>query len=109
MTKLQWFVYKVLKICDLIRPYVRIMRVLVTFIAPIILFFMYILHQSYRTKQVQEFMKMFRRDRTMLSLLKFRQLNSWSSSTTNGIMELAQLNDMFWVRLTQVIAAVIGY
>ena len=27
----------------------------------------------------------------------------------NGIMELTQLNDMFWVRLTQVIATVIGY
>ena len=54
-------------------------------------------------------MKKFRRDRTLMSLLKLRQLNQWSSGTTNGIMELAQLNDMFWVRLTQVIAAVIGY
>lgn len=85
------------------------MRVLVTFVAPIILFFMYVLHKSYRTKKVQEFMKRFRHDRTIMSLSKFRQINQWGSSTTNGIMELAQLNDMFWVRLTQVIAAVIGY
>ena len=50
MTKFQWIIYKILRICEVIRPYVRIMRVLVTFVAPIILFFMYVLHKSYRTK-----------------------------------------------------------
>lgn len=54
-------------------------------------------------------MKKFRHDRTIMSLCKLTHLNQWGSNTTNGIMELAQLNDMFWVRLTQVIAAVIGY
>jgi hypothetical protein len=44
-----------------------------------------------------------------MSLSSFMTQVKWGPSTGNGIMELAQLNDMFWVRLTQVIAAVIGY
>ena len=35
--------------------------------------------------------------------------NYFHSTTSSGIMELTQLNDMFWVRLTQVIAAIIGF
>jgi len=31
---------------------------------------------------------------------RWNNLGQWGSSTTTGIMELAQLNDMFWVRLT---------
>jgi hypothetical protein len=40
---------------------------------------------------------------------RLNNINNWGINTTSGIMELAQLNDMFWVRLTQVIATVIGY
>lgn len=109
MTRFQWVIYKILRICEVVRPYVRIMRVLVTFVAPIILFILYIIHKSYRTRQVQEFMKKFARDRRIMSLNRISKINMWGSNTTVGILELAQLNDMFWVRLTQVIATVIGY
>jgi uncharacterized membrane protein len=105
--------HKINRLCEALWPYVRITRVLVTFIAPIILMILYLLHKSFRTKQVQDFMHSFRRDRLFVSMSGFNKrlnnINNWGINTTSGIMELAQLNDMFWVRLTQVIATVIGY
>mmetsp|Transcript_1612 Transcript_1612/g.2847 ORF Transcript_1612/g.2847 Transcript_1612/m.2847 type:complete len:96 (+) Transcript_1612:949-1236(+) len=89
-----------------ILPYIRMTRILVTFIAPIILMTMYVIHQSYRTKRVRKFINNFKRDGAFLPLA---QINSAARPQSNGIMELTQLNDMFWVRLTQVIATVIGY
>ena len=113
MTRLQYFMHKINRLCEALWPYVRITRVLVTFIAPIILMILYLLHKSFRTKQVQDFMHSFRRDRLFVSMRWFNQrlnnINNWGINTTSGIMELAQLNDKFWVRLTQVIATVIGY
>ena len=51
-------------------------------------------------------MEMFRKDRRFIAL---SGLYNGGVSYSNGFIELAQLNDMFWVRLTQVIATVIGY
>ena len=52
MSRLQWFMFKLMKICEVAKPYVRVMRVLVTIIAPIILFLMYLLHKSFRNKNM---------------------------------------------------------
>ena len=40
------------KIYEVLRPYIRITRVLVIFIAPIALALLYLVHKSYRTKQM---------------------------------------------------------
>lgn len=116
MTRLQYFIHKINRFCEALWPYVRITRVIAPFIAPfiapIILMILYLLHKSFRTKQVQDLFQSFRGDRIM-SMGGFSQrlnnINNWGISTTSGIMELAQLNDMFWIRLTQVITTIIGY
>ena len=96
---------------EILRPYVRIVRVLVTFIAPIILMVLYVLHQSYRTKSLQKFIRNFKSDRIFLSptMSLGSMFRAGNLEATGSIMDLTQLNDMFWVRLTQVIATVIGY
>ena len=100
MSRIQWFMFKLMQVCDAARPYVRIMRVLVTIIAPIILFLMYVLHKSCRNKNIQVFMQKLSQYRSLMALLKMIKLDKLQLSTTNGIMELAQINDMFWMRLT---------
>jgi len=105
-SRLFTFYKKVMQLFSAILPYIRMTRILVTFIAPIILMTMYVIHQSYRTKRVRKFINNFKRDGAFLPLA---QINSAARPQSNGIMELTQLNDMFWVRLTQVIATVIGY
>ena len=64
----------------------------VTMIAPIILMIMYMSHSSMRTKKIWRFIRNFKTDRAFIS--------GSMMSQTQGIMELTQLNDMFWVRLT---------
>ena len=66
MSRLQLIYRRLLRIIDILGPYVRIMRILVTFIAPIALMFMYVIHQSYRTKQIQKMIRNFKTDRTFL-------------------------------------------
>lgn len=66
---------------------------------------LYVLHQSYRTKRLQKFIRNFKSDRiffypTMSVGSMFRGGNTRALVQTSGIMELTQLNDMFWVRLT---------
>jgi len=88
-------------------------RILVTFIAPVIVMLMYLMHKGYRTDQVRDFISSFRRHSTFLSITKASSSYSGMFPArlqgAHGIMELAQLNDMFWVRLSQVIAAIVGY
>lgn len=89
-----------MKFVDILRPYVRITRVLVTFIAPMVLAMLYLLHKSYRTKGVQNFMRNFRMDRAFVSMSGFSH---------RGMSDMAVNHDIFWVRLTQVIATMFGY
>jgi hypothetical protein len=44
MSRLQLIYRRILRIIDILGPYVRIMRILVTFIAPIALMVMYVIH-----------------------------------------------------------------
>lgn len=101
----QLFWKRVARIIRTLTPYVRVARILVTFIAPIVLGLLYLLHQSYRTSRVQEVMRSFRSARRFFSMGGF----GTGSTDEQGILELAQHNDIFWVRLTQVIATLIGY
>ena len=101
------------KIYEVLRPYIRITRVLVIFIAPIALALLYLAHKSYRTKQMQEFMRNFCMDRAFMDLSKLSsRLGSnvlWSGSQRPSIMDMAQHNDILWVRLSQVVSSIIGY
>ena len=62
MSRLQLFYKRILTIIDILGPYVQIMRILVTFIAPIVLMTMYIIHKSYRTKKIQNMIKNLQSD-----------------------------------------------
>ena len=68
-----------------------------------VLALLYLLHRSYRTKRVQDFLKNFRIDRAFVSM------SGLSQRGQAGMVELASSNDIFWVRLTQVIATMVGY
>lgn len=100
-------------------------RILITIIAPIILFFLYLLHRSHNsTHYLQAFLKKLSQNPTVASLLKVTQLHRLlcylsamgafrvggsATGSSNVVAELAEINHNFWVRLTQVLAAVIGY
>jgi len=90
-----------MNVIDYLKPYVRVTRIVVTFVAPVLLMIMYMIHSSMRTRKIWQLIRNFKSDRTFFA--------TGIQSQTNGIMELTQLNDMFWVRLTQIIATVIGY
>ena len=92
MTRFQQFWQKVIDFIEFLKPYVRVTRMFVTMIAPMILMIMYLCHRSMRTKKIWRFIRNFKSDRAIIS--------SSMRSQTQGIMELTQLNDMFWVRLT---------
>ena len=49
--------------------------------------------------------------RSFRSARRFFSMSGFGTRATDeqGILELAQHNDIFWVRLTQVIATLIGY
>ena len=96
LTRLQRMYLQIMNLIEVLKPYVRITRIIVTYVAPLLLMIMYVTNSSMRTKRIWRFIRNFKSDRTF-------------SSGSSGIMELTQLNDMFWVRLTQVIATVIGY
>lgn len=101
---------KLLRIWEYLMPYIRITRMLVTFIAPMILAIMYLMHQSFRTRKIQELIQSYRGHRSIVSMSGFRYgLTSVSTQPSAGVMDLSHLNDMFWVRLTQVISAMVGY
>ena len=70
-----------MQIIEFLKPYVRVTRIFVTFIAPMILMCLYMTHTSMRTKKIQKLIRNFKSDRT------FMGSSSWSSHT-NGIMEL---------------------
>lgn len=113
-TRFQWLMRRLSKIYEVLRPYIRITRVLVIFIAPIALALLYLLHKSYRTKQMQEFMRNFCMDRAFMDLSKLSsRLGSyhlWGSGTQRpSMMDMAQHNDVLWVRLSQVVSSIIGY
>ena len=114
MSRVELVYRRILSLIDILGPYVRIMRILVTFIAPIVLMVMYVIHKSYRTKQIQKMIRNFKSDKAFIypygsALASMIGGTEYARQQTNGIMELTQLNDMFWIRLTQVIATVIGY
>ena len=80
LTRLQVFWSKILQIVDILKPYVRLIRIVVTFIAPILLMVLYVIHSSMRTKKIQRFIRNFKSDRAFIS--------GSLQSHTNGIMEL---------------------
>ena len=83
---------------------------LVTFIAPVILAIMYLIHKNFRTQPVQELIRNFKSHSSMVSMSGFRSgVYSVSTRPRAGIYDLSHLNDKFWVRLTQVISAMVGY
>lgn len=102
MSRLQLLLRRIKLLIDLFKPYVRLIRMMVTYIAPLIMMVLYLTHSKMRTKRMWKFIRNFKSDRTFF-------MGSPLQSQSHGIMELTQFNDMFWVRLTQVIATVIGY
>ena len=66
MSRLELIYRRLLGLIDILGPYVRIMRILVTFIAPIALMIMYLLHKSYRTKQIQKMIRNFKSDKAFI-------------------------------------------
>ena len=82
-------VRRVIRIINGLQPYIRVTRILVTLIAPIILMVMYVIHRSYRTKKVREFIRNFKSDRAFLPQLSvFSCLGTPSRQGTTGILEL---------------------
>ena len=102
MSRLQLILRRIKLLIDFFKPYVRLIRMMVTYIAPLIMMVLYLTHSKMRTKRMWKFIRNFKSDRTFF-------MGSPLQSQSHGIMELTQFNDMFWVRLTQVIATVIGY
>jgi len=87
MTTWQILYKKFCKVIEVIIPYIRVTRIIVTYIAPLLLMIMYLIHKSYRTKRFRKLIRNFKSDRAFLPSF-WSSLSNTARQQTSGILEL---------------------
>jgi hypothetical protein len=67
LTRLERLYDKIMSFIEFLKPYVRVTRVIVTYIAPLVMMILYMTHSKMRTKKIWQFIRNFKSDRTFVS------------------------------------------